>query len=345
MNDLMSHSRAVSSAPVPVSESLLATILFDPVRMNALQSFAEMMAKGIVAVPKHLQGKPADCMAIVLQAYQWRMNPYAVAQKTHITQSGALGYEAQLINAVIVNSGALADRPEYEWLGDWDKILGRVEERQGQNGGKFYVATWKRDEEAGLGVIVTARIAGEREPRSVRVMMSQAFPRFSTQWATDPQQQLTYLSLRKFARRYVPDAILGVYTAEELAEAANDDEVLDPLVPTQPRGPQRKSDKPLPMVDEVLREQPARQPAQTVDQATGEITSAPAPAPAAPSAAAGSGGPVNQITPNQVTYLRKKLQTSGLPEEAICQRFHVASIELLSVEQFDELKSELLQSA
>lgn len=341
MNDLITPSRAAPAAPL--SDNILATILFDPSRMNALQSFAEMMAKGIVAVPKHLQGKPADCLAIVLQAYQWHMNPYAVAQKTHITQSGALGFEAQLINAVIVNSGSLAERPEYQWLGDWDKILGRIEERQGQSGGKYYVATWKRDDEVGLGVIVTARIAGEREPRSVKVMMSQAYPRFSTQWATDPQQQLSYLSLRKFARRYVPDAILGVYTAEEISEAHDAGDVLDPspLMSTQPRGPQRKSDKSLPMVDEVVRDQPARQPAETVDPATGEIT----PGPSATSAAATDERPINQITSNQVTYLRKKLQTSGIAEEEICQRFHVANIELLSVEQFDEVKSELLQSA
>ncbi|EAP2971000.1 hypothetical protein D9U37_20365 [Salmonella enterica] len=35
-------------------------------------------------LPAHLAGKPADCMAIVMQAMQWGMNPYAVAQKTHL---------------------------------------------------------------------------------------------------------------------------------------------------------------------------------------------------------------------------------------------------------------------
>jgi hypothetical protein len=49
-------------------------------------------------------------------------------------------------------------------------------------------------------------------------MMSQAYPRFSTQWATDPQQQICYLAVRKWARRVTPDVLLGVYTPEELVD-------------------------------------------------------------------------------------------------------------------------------
>ncbi|EGO1998012.1 recombinase RecT, partial [Salmonella enterica] len=42
------------------------------------------MSLVLLAIPAHLAGKPADCMAIVMQAMQWGMNPYAVAQKTHL---------------------------------------------------------------------------------------------------------------------------------------------------------------------------------------------------------------------------------------------------------------------
>jgi hypothetical protein len=35
-----------------------------------------------------------------MQAAQWGMNPFAVAQKTHVV-NGTLGYEAQLVNAVV----------------------------------------------------------------------------------------------------------------------------------------------------------------------------------------------------------------------------------------------------
>jgi hypothetical protein len=151
-----------------------------------------------------------------LQAMQWHMNPYAVAQKTHLTKSGALGYEAQLVNAAIITSGKIKGAPEYEFLGDWDKILGKVEERSGQGGGKYYVAAWNIADEVELGVICTVNIIGESKPRQIKVMMTQAWPRFSTQWATDPQQQITYLAVRKLARRYMPDVLLGVYSQDEL---------------------------------------------------------------------------------------------------------------------------------
>ena len=57
-------------------------------------------------------------MAIVMQAAQWGMNPFAVAQKTHIV-NGTLGYEAQLVNAVISSSKAIDGRFKYEYQGDW----------------------------------------------------------------------------------------------------------------------------------------------------------------------------------------------------------------------------------
>jgi hypothetical protein len=128
------------------SQGLLATLMFDPARMNAIQSFAEMMAKGVIAMPQHFRGKPADCMAILLQSMQWQMNPYAVAQKTYMDPNGKLSYESQLIYSVLVGSGALTTRPEAEYLGDWSRILGRVEEKTGSNGGKYYAPTWKKED-------------------------------------------------------------------------------------------------------------------------------------------------------------------------------------------------------
>jgi hypothetical protein len=151
-----------------------------------------------------------------MQSIQWRMNPFAVAQKTHMTQGGALGYEAQLVNAVITTLAPIKTRPEFEFFGDWSKIIGKVEERKSDKGGKYYVATWKKEDEEGLGVRCRATFIGESEPREVECLLTQCYPRFSTQWATDPQQQITYAAVRKWGRRYSPDVILGVYTPEEL---------------------------------------------------------------------------------------------------------------------------------
>ncbi|UNM17322.1 recombinase RecT [Pseudomonas sp. ArH3a] len=204
--------------------------------MQSMTDLAAMMAGGKTAVPQHFRGNQADCMAIVMQSMQWGISPFAVAQKTHLTQGGALGYEAQLINAVVISRAPIQGRPEYEYLGDWDKILGRVTENKSEKGGKYYTAAWKKDDEAGLGIIVRLTMIGESKPREVKVMMSQAYPRFSTQWATDPKQQIAYLAIRKWARLHTPDVILGVYTNDEMPAAEEID--------VTPRGEAQASTKP-----------------------------------------------------------------------------------------------------
>lgn len=59
---------------------------------------------------------------------------------------------------------------------------------------------------------------GEDEPRELVLMLSQAQVRNSTLWASDPRQQLAYLAVKRWARLYCPDVILGVYSADELEE-------------------------------------------------------------------------------------------------------------------------------
>lgn len=204
---------------LPHSAISTSALVLDGDSLDRMMRLADIMAGGKATIPKHLAGNSADCLAVVMQAMQWGMNPFAVAQKTHMTQGGTLGYEAQLVNAVVIANAPVVGRPEYEFLGEWDKILGKVKEMTGNGGGKYYAADWKKDDEAGLGIIVRLTLKGEDAPREVKVMMSQAYPRFSTQWATDPQQQISYLAIRKWARRYTPDVILGVYTNDELEES------------------------------------------------------------------------------------------------------------------------------
>lgn len=242
-----SETRALAATTdQPTTELALpsdtASMILGP-SFERVQAFAGMMAKGAVSVPKHLRGNIGDCMAITIQALGWKMNPFSVAQKTHLSQSGALGYEAQLISAVLVSSGAVVGEPNYEPVGDWNKVLGKVEEKEGKKrddgsaGGKYYAAAYNKKDEEGLGVIVRAQLRGETKPRELTVMMSQAYPRFSTQWATDPYQQLCYLAVRKWARLNSPGSILGVNTVDELDAYPSRDmgpaEVVAPKIPQE----------------------------------------------------------------------------------------------------------------
>ncbi|MHB4701007.1 RecT family recombinase [Klebsiella pneumoniae] len=195
----MSNDIAITSQPGATVGT--AAAIFSPEGMDRLVRFATLMADSKATVPAHLAGKPADCLAVTMQAAQWGMNPFAVAQKTHVV-NGTLGYEAQLVNAVVSSSNLLATRLNYKWDGDWSKVSG------------------KTDKSPILTVTVWATLKGESEPRTLTISMAQAGVRNSPLWEQDPRQQLAYLCVKRWARLHAPDVLLGVYTPDELQEAA-----------------------------------------------------------------------------------------------------------------------------
>lgn len=175
-------------------------IMMNETVMVRIESMAARMATSKITTPKHLQGNEGDCMAIIMQAMQWGMNPYAVAQKTHLV-NGTLGYEAQLVNAVITARAPVKERLHYEWYGDWSKVNG------------------KDDKSPNLGIKVSATLRGENQPRVIDISMAQVGPvRNSPLWGADPRQQIAYLATKRWARLYCPDVILGVYTPDEVIE-------------------------------------------------------------------------------------------------------------------------------
>ncbi|GLX85093.1 enterohemolysin [Thalassotalea loyana] len=225
-------------------------MLLNPTVMQQMDALATMMAGGKATVPQHLQGNPADCMAIVMQAAQWGMNPFAVAQKTHLV-SGQLGYEAQLVNAVISSSRAIQGRFKYEWFGNWENVLGKVVQKTNQNGKKYIAPNWSFEDERGCGVRVSAILRGETTPTTLELLLTQAQTRNSTLWGSDPKQQLAYLALKRFARLYTPDVIMGVYTSDELMQPQGEIEI-NPITTTQ-------SESLNSIIEEVNTEQNAEQ--------------------------------------------------------------------------------------
>lgn len=188
-------------APNTISAS---NAVFNVQALGQLTAFADLMAQSAVTVPKHLAGKPADCMAIVMQAMQWGMNPYAVAQKTHLV-NGVLGYEAQLVNAVISSSNAIQGRFHYEYGGDWEKIAGQKDGR----------------DELGLFIRVGAVLRGEADITwGEPIYLADITTRNSPLWKTAPKQQIAYLAVKYWARLYCPEVILGVYSPDEVEPRA-----------------------------------------------------------------------------------------------------------------------------
>ncbi|MEJ6520299.1 recombinase RecT [Shewanella bicestrii] len=207
---MTAHTPVIIDQPTSTTE-----LMMNLDAMNNMYRLAETMAGGKATVPAHLQGNVADCMAIVMQSALWRMNPFAVAQKTHVV-SGTLGYEAQLVNAVVKHSGSVQGAFHYEFFGDWSKVIGNFITKTNPNGKQYQAPNWTLADEKGLGVKVFNTLAGESEPRPLELLLSQAQVRNSTLWASDPKQQLAYLAVKRWARLYCPEAILGVYSADEL---------------------------------------------------------------------------------------------------------------------------------
>ncbi|KAL8195943.1 UNVERIFIED_CONTAM: hypothetical protein K2H54_000295 [Gekko kuhli] len=105
------------------------------------------------------------------EALQWGMNPFPVAQKTHLVK-GVLGYEAQLVNAVVVNSGAIKGRFEYEFFGPWEKVVGKFREVTDKDRGTTYrIPNWSFADEKGCGVYVRAELANG-DFREIELLLS-----------------------------------------------------------------------------------------------------------------------------------------------------------------------------
>jgi hypothetical protein len=222
----------LTSLAIETTNVSSTSLMLDNASMDKMMKLAEFMASGKTALPAHLRGSPGDCLAIVMQACQWNLNPFAVAQKTFLI-NGTLGYEAQLIAAVINTSKVIKDRFNFEWFGDWKKVIGKFQIKKGDKG-EYRVPGWQLSDEEGLGIRVWATLRGEAEPRILELLLAQARVRNSTLWADDPKQQLAYLAQKRWARLYASDVILGVYSPDEFDAPAPRDmgpaEVVRPVV-------------------------------------------------------------------------------------------------------------------
>lgn len=191
--------------PAPMGNQAFGDIMINEAMLTQAAKLAEWMASAKVTVPKHLLNSVGDCYAIVLQSLQWRMNPFVVAQKTHLV-NGTLGYEAQLVNAVLQSSGAIRGRFHYE----------------------------HRGEGAALETRVGAVPAGETDlVWGEWLKSSDVTTKNSPLWKTNPKQQMGYLQVKNWARAYKPAALLGVYTVDELTDSPPRERDITPQTPSE----------------------------------------------------------------------------------------------------------------
>lgn len=177
-----------AAAALAVSQEAGGMVFKD---MGELLEFSKLMSLSLQAVPPHCRNQPGVCLGICIQAVEWRMSPFAVANKTYLVND-RIGYESQLVHAVIEQRAPITQRLKHEYIGE---------------GGKRRCKVW-------------ATPKGEEEPK---VYISPEFdriqPKNSPLWKTKPDLQLFYNASRDWARMHFPDVIMGVYTEDELRDA------------------------------------------------------------------------------------------------------------------------------
>jgi len=154
---------------------------------------AKMMSISGSAVPAHVRNNAGTCLAVAIQAWEWGMNPFAVANKSYVVND-RLAYESALYNAVATRRAPIEGRLKISYDGEGPTRRCKIRATLRQNEGG--------DE-----------IEYESPP------FSQINPKNSPLWKNDPDQQLFYFSVRAFVRRHFPDVMMGVYTVDELQDS------------------------------------------------------------------------------------------------------------------------------
>jgi hypothetical protein len=184
---------------------------YDPSDPSSLYLNTSMFEQGMRAamalsrsgtIPKHLQDNVSDCFQVLEQATRWRMSPFAVAQSCYVLQ-GKLGYEGKLVAAVVNASPNLTTKLNYEYSGSG-------QQRQ---------------------VRVFGTLKGEDKPREVIGTVA-AWKTNNGQWNTQTDQMLSYRGAREWARRHMPETLLGVYADDELPEVVKAHAEVEAFTPT-----------------------------------------------------------------------------------------------------------------
>ena len=177
----------------PRRADLIRTSLAD------MRQVAEMMANSGPMVPPPFQGSVERCMAIVYLADRWGMDPVAVASQSYIVptkQKGLdgeagerLAFQAQLVAALVHQAPNMVGRLHFTFKGE---------------GTRRYV-------------IVSGKLKGDKRVKTYSSpTIAQITVKNSPLWFSDPDQQLAYYGERAWARRYMPEALMGVYAVDEI---------------------------------------------------------------------------------------------------------------------------------
>jgi hypothetical protein len=153
--------------------------------------YAKYMAASRHAIPKHLRDNVGACIAVIDYALRWGFAPYQVARHCYLVND-MLAFESQLVHAVVEKFAELKYRlrPTYEGEGETRTCT------------------------------ITGHFRGEVDPLTYTTpQLGKITPKNSPLWKSDPDQQLFYFATQRWARRYCPDVLLGIYSIDEIKDS------------------------------------------------------------------------------------------------------------------------------
>jgi hypothetical protein len=183
MNALAVHSTSTGMTNSARMNALVPTSMSEAMHLADIMSQANLL-------PDHLRGKPGDCLLVIMQAQRWGMDPVSVAQCTSVVR-GKLCYEGKLVAAALYATGSVEGRIKYTYSD---------------------TGTKRR-------VVVSAIPRGETEYVSIEGTVGQ-WATDNNNWTQSPDDMLAYRGARQWARRHAPEALLGVYTPDELEDTS-----------------------------------------------------------------------------------------------------------------------------
>lgn len=216
----------MSDLPAVRTESLVTRIMLDPEYGKSAYAMAETFSNSQL-VPRHLQGKPADCFIVLTMAAELRQNPLMVAQNIVIV-SGTAGWKAAYVIAMANASGILRDR--IDWI--VERTGERTEYQRKTKEGSVKASM----ENMKVTAFATLAGTGARVEFSVDTAMA-----IGEGWAnnekyvTMPEVMLRYRAGAFLVRFYAADVMLGMYTDMELETIpAERGEVTQPIPAASP---------------------------------------------------------------------------------------------------------------
>jgi hypothetical protein len=171
--------------------------IWDTARFEHMFRLATAMASATL-IPEHLRqtrkGEPftpeqvkCNCFRLINQALRWGVDPWSIIDDSFVT-GGKLGYQGKVIAALVNTKAPIKQRLKDSY--------------SGTKGSDDFTIT------------VSGTFIGEEEPREVTLSVGEAKTE-NQMWRSDPSQKLWYSAVVRWARKYCPELVVGVFTEDD----------------------------------------------------------------------------------------------------------------------------------